>query len=120
MERLRPGLFSLLIAIGASACSALLPLTPEACRTALLEGTLVRGDDGGLAVHNADVDVAYPVSWPDDWSTRDVEGVRQIVDGGGRPVGREGDRFSAGGGFTSGPNEVFEPCGEIQITPASD
>jgi len=95
-------------------CS-LLP-QPMGCPAALLEGTLVRDADGGIGVLQPEVDVVYPVEWPNGWSVRDEAGVRQLVDGSGRVVGGEGDHFSAGGGFTPGPNEVFEPCGGIEIT----
>ena len=103
-----------LVAIGTTGCGSLIP--PAACPAALLEGTLVRDDDGRMAVHNAEVDVTHPVDWPDGWSATDVDGVLHLFNG-GEAVGREGDRFSAGGGFTPGPREVFEPCGEIGIVP---
>ena len=89
------------------------------CSDALLEGTLVR-DGVEMAVHNEEVDVTYPVAWPAAWSARDVDGMLHLVGGAGQDLGAEGDRFSAGGGFSPGPNEVFEPCGEIEITPARD
>ena len=88
------------------------------CRTALLEGTLVRNGTG-MAVHQSEVDVASPVAWPAGWTTRDVDGVLHLVGGAGQVIGAEGDRFSAGGGFSPGPNEVFEPCGGIDITPGN-
>jgi hypothetical protein len=90
-----------------------------ACRDALLEGTLVR-DGVEMAVLNAEVDVTYPVAWPAGWSARDVDGVLHLFGGAGQDIGAEGDRFTAGGGFSAGPNETFEPCGDIQVTPASD
>ena len=111
MARMAVAVVLLLVVATASGCSG--------CPTALLEGTLVRGDAADMAVHNAEVDVTYPVAWPAAWSARDVDGVMHLFDGGGRAVGAEGDRFSAGGGFSPGPDEVFTPCGGITITPPS-
>jgi hypothetical protein len=109
----------LILVVGTSGCTELIPLTPEACPAALLEGTLVGDQNAGIAVHNAEVNATYPVAWPDGWSVRDMDGVRQLMDG-SRVVGEEGDRFSAGGGFTQGPDEIFQPCGAIQITAKDD
>jgi hypothetical protein len=105
-----------------TACGSLLPglVEPQGCPGALLEGTIVRDEQTGLGVHNAEVDVTYPVQWPDGTSVDESDGVRRLVDAGGAVLGAEGDRFSAGGGFTSGPNEVFQPCGGIEITRAGD
>jgi hypothetical protein len=99
----------------AAACS-LLPLD-HACPGALLEGTLVRGGPQELLVLQPEVNVAYPVEWPDGWSVREEAGILHLLDG-ADTVGAEGDRFWAGGGFTSGPDEIFQPCGRIEITPA--
>ena len=111
MPRMAVGIALLLVVATASGCSG--------CPTALLEGTLVRDDGAEMAVHNAEVDVIYPIAWPAGWSSRDIDGVLHVYHGGGQAVGAEGDRFSAGGGFSPGPDEVFMPCGEIRITPAS-
>jgi hypothetical protein len=100
----------------AGACS-LLPFD-QACPSALLEGTLVRGGGGELLVLQPEVNVAYPVEWPGGWSVREEGGILHLVDGAGRVVGTEGDGFWAGGGFTSGPDEIFQPCGRIEIAPA--
>jgi hypothetical protein len=100
----------LLVVATASGCSG--------CPTALLEGTLVRDDGDEMAVHNAEVDVTYPVAWPAGWSSRDVDGVLHVYEESGEAVGAEGDQFSAGGGFSPGPDEVFTPCGAIRITTA--
>jgi hypothetical protein len=86
------------------------------CPAALLEGTLAPDERGGLGVHQAEVDVIYPVEWPSGTSVREVDGELQLLDGFGQLIAVEGDRFSAGGGFTPGPNEVFQPCGGIEIT----
>lgn len=119
MRRL-PALLALAGTLVTSGCEGVLQIPPAGCPAALLEGTLVRDGDEGLAVHQAEVDVTYPVVWPDGWSIWETDGVRHLVDGAGRQVGREGDGFSAGGGFSPGPDEVFEPCGGIEITPAAD
>ena len=55
------------------------------------------------------------VIWPHGWVARDVGGVRELIDGSGRRVAIEGDRFSAGGGFNP-PNDWFQPCGDITFT----
>jgi hypothetical protein len=111
MSRLALAVALLLGVATASACGG--------CPTALLEGTLVRDDGAEMAVHNAEVNVTYPIAWPAGWSARDVDGVLHVYHGAGRAVGAEGDRFSAGGGFSPGPDEVFMPCGAIRIRPAS-
>ena len=106
------------VAMLASGCG-LLPaglLEPGGCPAALLEGTLVRHEASGLGVHQPEVDVIYPVEWEAGWSVREVDGVLELMDGAGRVVGVEGDGFSAGGGFTPGPDEVFQPCGPMEIT----
>jgi hypothetical protein len=113
----------LLVAAGvlATGCGSVLPpeVFTRTCPAALLEGTLVRNEEFGIGVHQAGVDVTYPVDWPDGWAMGQVEGVWVVFSADGSVAGREGDSFSAGGGFTSGPNEVFQPCGGIRIT-ASD
>lgn len=88
------------------------------CPDALLEGTLVR-DGAEMAVHSAEVNVTYPVAWPAGWSTRDVDGVLHLYNAGGQAVGAEADSFSAGGGFSPSPDEMFTPCGDIRITLAT-
>jgi hypothetical protein len=117
-----PALVALACALVASGCDAVqvLPIEPAGCPAALLEGTLVRDANEGLAVHVPDIDVAYPVVWPGGWSIQETDGLRQLVDATGRETGTEGDHFSAGGGFTPGPDEVFEPCGGIEITPVTE
>jgi hypothetical protein len=111
------------LAVIGAGCGSVIPIeqvAPQGCPAALLEGTLARNERSGLGVHQADVDVTSPVEWPAGWSIVEGDGVRGLADGGGRVIGREGDWFSAGGGFTSGPVEVFQPCGGIEITPAGD
>lgn len=107
------------IVVSLAGCGVIEDLaTPQACPAALLEGTLERDDTAGLVVRQLEVDVAYPVVWPDGWSTSDTGGMLLLIDDSGLVVGREGDHFSAGGGFSPGPDEVFQPCGGIEITPA--
>ena len=109
MSRLAAAVELVLVVATASGCGG--------CPTALLEGTLVR-DGAEMAVRQAEVDVTSPVAWPAGWTTREVDGVMYLVRGAGQVIGAEGDRFSAGGGFSPGPDEVFEPCGGIDITAA--
>jgi len=111
MSRLSVAVALLLVVATGSGCSG--------CPMALLEGTLVR-DGHDMAVHQPEVDVTYPVAWPAGWTTRDVDGVLHLARGAGQVVGAEGDRFSAGGGFSPGPDEVFTPCGGIEVTPARE
>lgn len=90
---------------------------PAGCPAALLEGTIVRHEEAGLAVDN---DPNFPpavVAWPHGWVARDLDGVRELLDGGGNVVAREGDHISAGGGFYP-PNDRFHPCGEITFIAA--
>ena len=112
MSRLAIGVALLLVVANAPGCSS-------GCPGALLEGALVRHDGAEMAVHNPEVQVTYPVAWPAGWSARDVDGVLHLFDDAGHAVGAEGDRFWAGGGFTPGPEEVFTPCGGIDITRAA-
>jgi hypothetical protein len=95
----------------------LLNLGPAACPAALGEGTLVRHDEFGLAVQGDPLFPPFVVVWPNGWVARDVDGVRELLDGSGRVMGREGDHFSAGGGYYP-PNDWFHPCGEMTFTPA--
>jgi len=89
-------------------------LGPQACPAALLEGTLVRHEEAGLAVR-ADRNLPpTPVVWPHGWAARDVGGVRELLDADGRVVGREGDVVSAGGGAYA-PRDWFHPCGPIDF-----
>ena len=107
-----------LIGLASVGCALVQPSAePQACPAALLEGTLVRDDDAGLTVLVEEVGVAFQVEWPAGWTIRDVDGEWQLVNGAGQVVGSEGDELSAGGGYTSGPVEVFQPCGEITVTP---
>ena len=105
-----------LVAVPTQTPGPLLDLGPSACPAALLEGTLVRDDAVGLAVQGDPLFPPSVVVWPHGGVARDVDGVRELLDAGGRVVGREGDRFSAGGGFHP-PDDWFYPCGDIEITP---
>ena len=107
-----------LIAVPTQSPGPFLDLGPSGCPGALLEGTLVRHDEAGVAV---EMDPNLPpavVVWPHGWSARDVDGLRELLDDGGRAVAREGDRMSAGGGFYP-PRDWFTPCGDITFTTGS-
>jgi hypothetical protein len=121
VQRRHVGSLALLTAltVGATGCG-LLPLEPQGCPGALLEGALARDDGGGMGVHQPEVAITYPVVWPDGHQVQVLDGVPELVDSSGRVVGREGDHFSAAGGFSSGPNEVFRPCGAIEISRADE
>jgi len=107
-----------LIAVPTQSPPPALQLGPQACPLALLEGTLVRHDEAGMAVQG---DPAFPptiVVWPHGWAARDAGDVRELLDEHGQVVGREGDRFSAGGGSFP-PNDWFHPCGPIELLPGT-
>jgi hypothetical protein len=94
-----------------------LPLGPAGCPAALLEGTLVRHVEVGMAVQGDPLLPPSIVVWPHGYVARNVGGVRQLLDGNGAVVAREGDFFSAGGGFYP-PDDRFIPCGGIELRPA--
>jgi hypothetical protein len=93
----------------------ILQLGPPACPGALLEGTLVRHQEAGLAVQGDPQFPPHVVVWPHGWVAREADGVLEILDDLGRVIGREGDHFWAGGGYYP-PNDWFHPCGQIEIT----
>jgi hypothetical protein len=106
-----------LIAVPTQSPGPILDLGPRACPAALLEGVLVADDTTGFLVAHAD-GFSAPVVWPHGYVARDVEGARQLLDGSGAVVAREGDFFSAGGGFYP-PDDRFIPCGAIEFRPAA-
>ena len=106
-----------LIAVPTQTPGPPLDLGPQACPTALLEGTLVRHDEAGVAVQGDPNVPATPVVWPHGWAARDVEGVRELLDADGSVVAREGDFVSAGGGMDAA-DTAFLPCGDLEFTPA--
>jgi len=87
------------------------------CPVALLEGTLVADDDAGFVVEPLEGSVS-PVIWPHGYVARDTD-PRELLDGAGTVVAREGDHFSGGGGWL-GPTDAagFTVCGGFDITPA--
>ena len=87
-----------------------------ACPAALLEGTLVRHEQAGLAVQGDPNFPPTPVMWPHGWVARDMDDVRELLDADGRVVGREGDFVSAGGGMNLA-DTAFVPCGPPEIRP---
>jgi len=87
---------------------------PPACPGALLEGELVADEEFGFAVTQAD-GLTTPVTWPDGYVARDAER-RQLLDGSGGVVAREGDHVALGGGEGAvGPG--FVVCGDFEVTP---
>lgn len=89
----------------------------RSCPDALLAGTLVADDESGFIVQGSDGFVS-PVVWPHGYVARDTD-PRQLLDGAGTVVAREGDHFSGGGGWL-GPTDAagFTVCGGFDITPA--
>ena len=107
-----------LIGIPTQTAGPILDLGPRTCPLALLEGTLVRHAEAGLAVQGDALSEPRIVVWPHGWVARDAGDLRELLDEGGRVVAREGDLVSAGGGFVP-PNDWFYPCGEITFTAGS-
>ena len=72
----------------------------------------------GFVVRHAD-GFSSPVVWPHGYVARDAE-PRELLDGSGRVVARDGDHFSGGGGWIGEPDaEGFTVCGEFIVTPAN-
>jgi hypothetical protein len=90
------------------------PFGPEACPAALLEGTLVRHVEAGVAVQGDPLFSPSIVVWPHGYIARDAGATRELLNGSGAVVAREGDFFSAGGGFYP-PDDRFVPCGSIEF-----
>jgi hypothetical protein len=89
-------------------------LGPTACPAALLEGELVADDEFGFVVAHAD-GFSSAVTWPHGYVARDAPR-RELLDGSGRVVAREGDLVALGGGEGSaGPG--FVVCGQLEVTP---
>lgn len=87
---------------------------PLACPAALLEGELAADEDVGFVVEAGDF--STPVIWPNGFVARDAER-RELLDGSGRVVAREGDQVALGGG-ESGVSRGFAVCGQLDVTPA--
>ena len=90
---------------------------PQACPAALLDGQLVADEEFGFAVTHAD-GFTTPVTWPDGYVARAADR-RELLDGSGRVVAREGDHVALGGGEGAvGPG--FVVCGEFTVTQTDD
>jgi len=86
---------------------------PQACPAALLEGELVADDEFGFAVTHAD-GFTSSVTWPHGYVARDADR-RELLDGSGRVIAREGDHIALGGGEgAAGPG--FVVCGDFEVT----
>ena len=83
---------------------------PVGCPQALLEGELVADDEVGFVVEGT------VVVWPHGFVARDAER-RELLDGSGRVMAREGDHVALGGG-QSGVGSGFAVCGQLDVTPA--
>jgi len=107
-----------LIAVPTQSPGPFLVTGPQECPAALLEGTLITHDQAGLAVQNDDPLIPpSAVIWPNGWAARDIGSTRELLDGNGTVVAREGDRVRAGGGYGP-PDDSFTPCGDITFTHA--
>ncbi len=91
------------------------PPTPsvQECDAALLEGTLVQGDDGSALVSYEFGE--QPVQWPEGFVVeRDPE--FRLLDNHGDVVASEGEAIYVGGGFTPG-DKLFVACGHVSSDP---
>ena len=71
-------------------------------------------DEFGFAVTHAD-GFATAVTWPHGYVARDAQR-RELLDGSGGVIAREGDHVALGGGQSSvGPG--FVVCGDFEVTP---
>jgi len=121
------------IAVGVTSCTALPPAIEliavptqspvpvielgRGCPAALLAGTLVADDEAGFVVEPLEGHVSA-VIWPHGYVARDAD-PRELLDGAGSVVAREGDHFSGGGGWLGPTDEAgFTVCGGFTITPA--
>ena len=87
---------------------------PQECPGALLEGELAADDAFGFAVTDVE-GFTTPVTWPNGYVARDA-GRRELLDGSGRVIAREGDHVALGGGEGAvGPG--FVVCGDFEVTP---
>lgn len=71
--------------------------TPQACPAALIEGTLVREKQSGVALRDPQ-GLVRQIIWPFGYSARDQGGRLVVLDASGNVVAAEGDRVSIGGG----------------------
>ena len=86
----------------------------QACPAALLDGTLVAQDDGGLAIKATAGGRVHEVTWPAGYSVQRGPKRLVVTDFFGTVIAQEGDRVQLGGGETSsdGPWGV---CGQITV-----
>lgn len=78
----------------------------------LLVGTLVATADGCIAAVGAPGVDPTPVTWPDGWTARWMNGTAVVVDGAGKVFARAGDQVRLGGGGSTRFAE--HPCvGEV-------
>ncbi len=85
----------------------------QACPTALLEGTLVQGDDGSALVLWEFGE--QPVQWPEGYVV-EREPEFRLLDNHGDVVTSEGEPIYVGGGFTPG-DKLFVACGHVSSNP---
>jgi hypothetical protein len=103
-----------LIAVPTQSQPPLIDVGPVACPQALVEGELVADDEVGFVVEAGDFSTT--VIWPHGFVARDAER-RELLDGSGRVIAREGDHVALGGG-DSGVLPGFVVCGQLDVTPA--
>jgi hypothetical protein len=83
---------------------------------ALIEGTLVREEQSGVALRDPQ-GMVRQVIWPNGYSARDDGGRLVVLDASGNVVAHEGDRVSIGGGEIDAMGTWLGCGGTTVLTP---
>jgi hypothetical protein len=106
MSRLVALLFAGSLALGGAGCAS--------CPTALLEGTLVANDSGGLAVQAPEGRIV-PVHWPSGVGVGHDGDQLVLTNPLGQPIAHQGEFVSMAGGVP-GDSPGFDACGPIAVS----
>jgi hypothetical protein len=106
MSRLVALLFAGSLALGGAGCAS--------CPTALLEGTLVANDSGGLAVQAPEGRIV-PVHWPSGVGVGHDGDQLVLTNPLGQPIAHQGEFVSMAGGVP-GDSPEFDACGPIAVS----
>jgi hypothetical protein len=85
---------------------------PALCMQALIQGTLARHAEYGLAIANGDT--TTPVMWPHGYVAREGAAGLELLDAAGAVVAREGDVVQLGGGEGGG---MWIACPAPEVIP---